>query len=335
MKILKRFVIILVIVVILLAFALPSMLDSTETQSALTKQEHAALFASEENGYHLYLEAVSASTDPDRQLQTELGALMKQGEVSDAVRNYLQQNSEALDLLRQGLAKELCIAPPYDGSTKKNLDEKTGLRRLARTLTYEGRMKGLAGDDASELDCYLDALKLGRTSMKGGVLFDGQMGIAIQMTALSAINDSFHSYKEYELQRVVEALESAADQSVSFSETKAYESSAVPSSFLQRLLTRGMLQKTFDRAEDNYLDNEVELRGIALRARVRLYELEHGSAPASLSEVMNGKPVPIDPFSGEAFQYRNGMIYSDGADRDDGDASRNSQSGEDDLNRVF
>jgi hypothetical protein len=76
------------------------------------------------------------------------------------------------------------------------------------------------------------------------------------------------------------------------------------------ITTNRILEPAF--AGSRHLFEEIATIRIAttLRARVTLHELEHGESPDSLEKVMNGASVPLDPLTGNLFQYQNGKISS-------------------------
>ena len=55
---------------------------------------------------------------------------------------------------------------------------------------------------------------------------------------------------------------------------------------------------------------EADIPELILKAKVRLYSLENGEAPASMDEVMEGLPIPIDPTTSKPFLFRDGDVYS-------------------------
>lgn len=303
-------------------------------QGALDPQEHAEAYASDRNGYRLYEAAAAVMPASDKALLAELEGLTVSGEASGAVREHLKRSAEALSTFRKGLEMELCIARPYDDS-QEGMDMQRALRDLARTLVHEGTVHGIDGDSAKMLASFLDAYTLGYTVMKGGVLMDALFGTAIQKKAFDAIRAAMNTLTESDLQHLVKVLEMSEERRVTFPEVLAYERNAIPISLVQRIVTYRITQPVFDSAEETLLMGDVLVRGVALRARVRLYELEQGHLPDALSDVMGGGTVPIDPFSGKPFAFLNATIYSFGYDRDDDGGLIDARRPDTDGDRLF
>ena len=79
---------------------------------------------------------------------------------------------------------------------------------------------------------------------------------------------------------------------------------------LTKLMTNRILQPVLAGSKQSFDRAAARRIATTLRARVTLYELQHGESPDSLEEVMNGAAVPVDPSTGNPFQYRDGKISS-------------------------
>ena len=305
-------------------------------QPEFSRLEQEELFGSDDNGYRYFLDASTLVVPFDEALQTELDNLENLEQIGVEIRDFLKRNEEALRGTRRGLDMELCIAPPYrHDDPQLRLDVLARFRTLARALMYQGKVDGLDGDVRSMIENYLDALRLGRSIMRGGVTIDGMVGIAIQRPALDAIHDALQRLAEDDLRHVVETMEESERRAVSSEEILANERNTIQMNPILRWQVRKIISPAIRRFEDDCAMADVMARGTLLRARVQLFKLHHGAAPESLSDVMDGRDVPIDRFSGKPFRYVNDKIYSFGWDRDDDQAAVNARKRDADGDRVF
>ena len=89
-------------------------------------------------------------------------------------------------------------------------------------------------------------------------------------------------------------------------------------------ILRRIVEPALERAQISWNDENIHFHGVLLRAHVALYEQQHGTSPESLSDVMNGKDIPINAVTGNAFQYSKGKIFSPGPRRESVEATADS-----------
>ncbi len=308
---------ILIILVLLLMLLLGAFINGQGASKlpTLSEQEHVARYESEDNGYLLFMEAYDLLTSTATSLEDELSKLYEEDEVSDALRSALDSNIPALDKVREGLAKPYSIAPYINvqsQATKMNTLSYT--RELGRQLAYRAAVDRLDGNPEAALKGYLDIVRLGERSGQGGVLILGLVSVAIQdLATREALEELLPDLSVEQLNHLIGILEAEEKKLISFEQILANERSAMVVGFsgkIQYLMAKKVLEPAFDRANESFKLRDAEIRRVLLKARVERYTREHGEAPVTLEDVMDGAPVPIDPYTGAVFEFIDGQPYS-------------------------
>jgi len=105
-------------------------------------------------------------------------------EVTDEaqLREIVSANAEALLVARASLSNECRVpiqfSPPY--SDEAHLSDLAGLKRLAQAFTVEGKFAEKQRRFGDAAGSYLDLIRLGNNSARGGVLIDALVGCAIE-----------------------------------------------------------------------------------------------------------------------------------------------------------
>lgn len=300
--------------------------DSPPTQSAgLSTEEHQALYDAEENGFHALEEAMAEIVPPEKAVQQELDALKMNSDASDATRDYVAKYQEALAKAREGLAAEYLIAPPF--LMKQIGSWHSDVLSLSRLFMYDGHIKRIDGDFSGMPDEYLNGLFTGQSVTEAGLLIDSMISIAIERLALGEIYAVLDRLSRTDLSRLIDDLQRyesgvvhidkiiANEKSFSDEQMKLMQTGIVSKIFspITRIILNRVTDPVLERSRREWREGNTILLGTTLRARVTLYELEHGEAPESLTDVLDGAKVPIDPITANPFQYTNGKIFSTGA----------------------
>ncbi len=108
---------------------------------------------------------------------------------ADCVR-FVEQNAEALDLLRAAVQKQwLCHVDYYDSST--SIDEIQAARSCCRALVVDARRQLALGRPDLAVQDYLDIVQLGILSGQGGLLIDDLVGDAIIGVGIFNLTEKF------------------------------------------------------------------------------------------------------------------------------------------------
>lgn len=286
----------------------------------LTPEEHQALDA-EDNGYHLLQEAMDGiDTSISKTLRQELEDIATDGSASASAREFITRHEESISTAHRALKLEPFIAPPYSIVLVRPYD---GIRDMFRLLIYNGHLHRIDGNIDTMLESYLDALILGYSIAKNGVLIEGFLSIAFERQTVLFLYDALGLLNEQQLNTIIEALstfqverlphehiianERAFSDRLMRQQSNPIERLLMP---LTKITTNRMLDPLYDQSKHSFDEVDTLLIATTLRARVTLYELEHGESPDSLQEVMNGAAIPIDPSTGNPFKYRDGKISS-------------------------
>lgn len=240
--------------------------------------------------------------------------------ISSAFRNYktmsanelqaaLKTNTAAIAKGHDALKLE-CRVPLQWPPAPENGDETTAPLNLSEAFVAEGMLAEIENRPQDAVKCYLDVVRLGDESSRGGLLADGLRGIAIESSGadrlqkLSVILDS-KSCAEIakELESLDSQRESIADY---FRQEKIWYHQNSPAtkdtfnwyyahlrSINTDLKNRVDARHTFARLQSNIRHDMV---GIAVRA----YEADKRVRPEQVADLVPGylKIVPTDPATG-------------------------------------
>lgn len=135
------------------------------------------------------------------------------------LQRFVDANKPALDLLREGLAKQY-LHPPT--RTSKAAEERqrdyTRVRELGRTLVGEAEYYKALGDPEKQAGCLLDCMELGVSLPNGGFHITGLMGRAIEAIAHKQFDAVIYQLDAEALARVADRMEKIQRKRTSFSE---------------------------------------------------------------------------------------------------------------------
>ena len=105
------------------------------------------------------------------------------------LKTNVAQCSPVYVLVRAALDKP-CVVPVRLDDTKltKTFPDLQSLRRIARALYARGRLAAMEGRNKEAIACHIDTIRLGRAAMKDGGSIDMLVGISIEGTGRSGLN---------------------------------------------------------------------------------------------------------------------------------------------------
>jgi hypothetical protein len=228
------------------------------------------------------------------------------------LRETVSANAEALSLARASLSNE-CRVPiqfslPYLG---RHLSELASLKRLAQAFMAEGKFaekKGRFGDAAGS---YLDLIRLGNDSARGGVLIDALVGLAIENMGVAGLQKITGRLDAKSCRETVAALETLDAQRQSWNEVIQQEDGWSRRTFtslsyrIYRPLLSKMTRDAFQKAERKFKEQQLKTRQLLIGLAARAYELDKGHRPASLADLVPDylKAIPQDPVTGTNLVY--------------------------------
>jgi len=231
-------------------------------------------------------------------------------------REQVLRNSEALKLARLGLSRE-CLVPITNSTDfmDVHMPVLASIKRIAIAFDGEGKVAEMENrpDDAAK--SYLDCIRLGRESVRGGVWIDKLVGIAceaIGMKSLKQLSAKLDAKNCREAVTILETLESKSD---SIEVVLRNEKRWVRRTYGWRERFGEMIRRLIyfksTRLEDQKFvakiqTREKEFRVLMLDLAARAYELEKGERPKTIRELVPNylKTIPLDPLTGTNMVYQ-------------------------------
>ncbi len=104
------------------------------------------------------------------------------------LREVVSVNAEALSLARASLSHECRVPAQFSQSyLEGHLSELAGLKRLAQAFVAEGKFAEKQRRFGDAAGSYLDLIRLGNNSTRGGVLIDALVGFAIENMGVTGL----------------------------------------------------------------------------------------------------------------------------------------------------
>lgn len=223
------------------------------------------------------------------------------------LREIVSANAEALLLARASLSNE-CRVPaqfstPY---LEGHLSELAGLKRLAQVFMAEGKFAEKQRRFGNAARSYLDLIRLGNNSARGGILIDGLVGLAIEnmgVAGLQKITDRLDSKSCRETAATLETLDAQRQSWADILQQEhAWSRRAFPGIKyrLGELVMSSSLKKAQQKAGHKFWQQQRKTRQLLVNFAARAYELGKGRRPANLNDLTPDylKAIPQDPVSG-------------------------------------
>jgi len=233
----------------------------------------------------------------------------KRGSIED-LRKHLDENAEALKLVRAGLAKQ-CRVPIVFSTNYLNLRSLGDVKRIARLLEAEGQLAELERRTNDAARIYLEIIRFGKESCRGGLLMDRLVGIACESIGVSS------------LQRIAGALNSKTSRSLSkqLDEVKVRQEAVadvvrseaewVRRTFpvWQRIPAMIPIGSQATRMQNDFSkkchQSELQLAFLIVDLATHAFELDRGRHPKIVNELVPDylDSVPVDPATGKELAY--------------------------------
>ena len=244
----------------------------------------------------------------------------------------------AIDRGRRGLAMSVLVPTEYayrEDSVGNFLNHISAFRALARAYSATGRLAALNGDFDAAASAYLDAVRLGVASRRGGLIVDGIVGAAMTRVGALGLFEIHERLSAPQCQRIIEELSSLESQ------REPYEKMEWRDNIWEQhaMGWHGRLYHNLEGASGDAVAGEYRqpfvreatiLRLLIAHLTLRAYRAEHAEMPTAWDDVTRaGLPaLMIDPWdpSGAALRYRRSdegyALYSVGPNAvDDGGAA--------------
>ena len=226
---------------------------------------------------------------------------------ADQLRETVSANAAALALARTGLTQE-CRVPvefsvPY---LDRHLAELAGLKRLAQAFMAEGKLAEDKGSWGEAAATYLDLVRLGDHSTRGGILIDALVGVAIDNMGAAGLQKITGQLDAKSCHEAAATLETLEVQRPSWADVLQQEHAWSARTFpgvkyrLAELVMFQSTRKALQKAGQKFAVQENKTRQLMVDLAARAYELEKGHRPASSADLVPGylKTIPQDPITG-------------------------------------
>jgi hypothetical protein len=219
----------------------------------------------------------------------------------------IASNVEALALVRSAFTNECRVPVKYSFSYDKTKDL-DAFRRLAQTMTAEGRLAELRNRPADAARAYLDVIHFGIESGKGGFLVQALIGIAIERTPENHLTNLIASLDAESSRRTAAALELLDSRREDWEDVMdreiMFDRRALPGLKARIELwweTHREVAQTRRKSTKFFYEIQKETRTLAIQFAAHAYLLEKGKPPASIADLVPGylKAVPKDPITGK------------------------------------
>jgi hypothetical protein len=251
----------------------------------------------------------------------------------EGLRALVSANAEALRLVRTGLARP-CVMPLQRAGTNVNgiLLKLTGMKRVVQLLAAEGRLRESDNRLADAASSYLDAIRFGNESSRGGPLIARLVGVACESIGGSRLASLAPRLTPAEARPILDQLVKLDRDRVTWEEVLQSERRFARAQLRQynplaqiALRWASFRSKSMDKAGAKHDYVVARERLLAVELALQCYRSDRQRPPARLEELVPAylPGVPQDPFSGLPLAYRlqgaNWLLYSVGTNRvDDG-----------------
>src|SRR5439155_23914888 len=133
------------------------------------------------------------------------------------LRDFVAKNARALSLVRAGFTQECRVPVQYSQSYISNhLEDLQAIRGLTHAFLAEGRLALQENRTNDAVHDYLDVVRLGHETARGGVLIDELVGIAVDATGVSDLQPLVSQLDTATSHEAASALETMDSQAQSW-----------------------------------------------------------------------------------------------------------------------
>ena len=227
------------------------------------------------------------------------------------LQTLVDDNSNALHLARSGLQMQCRVALDYSPNSSTLLDQLAGMKRLAQAFVAEGKLAEMENRPSAAAKSYLDAVHFGNESVRGGVLINEFVGIAVEAIATSHLTNLVQHLDAKSCRETAATLEALDSQRQTWNEFMQQENDWSRRTFpgirygIVRLMTHKSLLPAQAAASRKLKQQQTRTRQLLIDLAARAYELDKGKPPASFDNLVPDylKAIPQDPFTGTNMVY--------------------------------
>jgi hypothetical protein len=230
------------------------------------------------------------------------------------IKAFVTQCGSVYAPVRAVLDKPCAVPVRLNGDDfEKTIGDVQSLRAIARALYGQGELAAMEGRNRDAAASFTDAVRLGRATIKDGLVVDVLVGITFENMGRSGIAQMRRSLSAEECLALIPRLNDLLDRPALSADVLAREAawndnaygwqgrlSVVLGDLTRRYRSSGMVME--------FACNRVlaQSRLLVCELAIRAYSLERGRNPAALADLVPKylPKVPKDPFDGDDFVYR-------------------------------
>lgn len=202
-----------------------------ELREKVSRGQYMQKFIDEKNNsFHDYLIASRLFQKiDDEELRKELDNLTRTkevNEVSSNLREYIQQNQPAINMIETGIAKNNYVAPEYT-SFVDLMPYFSSYRGLAITMVASAKIKEIDGNIKGAYDEYFKTMRLAQDCSKDRTLVGNLVNMAIDGLAIEAMQPNLKNLDNETLETVISRLKEVEDNFTPLSETLKKENKGI------------------------------------------------------------------------------------------------------------
>ncbi|HXF10897.1 MAG TPA: hypothetical protein VN625_08940 [Desulfuromonadaceae bacterium] len=262
----------------------------------------------------LFLEGGSAPKPPRMPAQNGYDDLLDAGKKvqwndyteldQKGLQGFVEANANALQLARDGFQKESRVPVQYSQNYLTNhIEDFTFTKRLAHAFAAEGRLAEMEGRTNDAANAYLDIVRLGNDSVRGGMLIDELVGIAIESMGVARLEKLVPSLDRHVSEGAASTLEAIDLQAQTIDDVMKQENVFFHAIYqgwrydLLRRQSRKSIEPAIQKAKEKANAETKKRRQLTLDLAVHAYEVDKGRLPASAVDLVPDylKAVPKDP----------------------------------------
>lgn len=275
------------------------------------------------NGYDDFLQAG----------QSIIGSLDGVSELNhDQLRALVATNANALRLARVGLERTCSVPTEAHLANFANVSRDLAtLKSVATLLAAEGRLAEMENRPADAARSYVDAIRLGNETSRGGMMIHRLVGIACEGIGNTRLVKLLPHLPCEQLRPLAAELQRIDETSVPWREVLQNErrfARAQAGNFpnpMRLIQAWWQTRASVNQSAERHSLAAAHLRLLFVEMALRARRCDDGRGPETLAQLapQDLKTLPLDPFSDSSLIYRptgtNWMLYSLGPNRaDDG-----------------
>jgi hypothetical protein len=225
----------------------------------------------------------------------------------EELRKLVAKNSDALQAARTNLQQDCAVPLQFSQNWgSRHLPELANFKRLAQAFVAEGRLAEMENHPGDAAKSYLDTIRLGNKSARGGVLIDALVGIAIEAMGTAGLEKLVDQLDAKTCREAAATLEMLDAQRQTWKEVMQQERTWSRRTYpdiryrMAELVMSSSLKKAYRAGERKFNKQQLMTRQLLVDLAARAYQLENSRRAAGVAELVPDylKVVPKDPVSG-------------------------------------